>query len=325
MTKNSPVKHILLPTEQSKNAGSLLVREEKVAAIVLAGGHGSRFGYHAPKGCYPISPIQKKSIYQLLAERVLNTGKRLPLAFMTSDATHEATCKHFEENDYFGLDRELVSFFMQKNLPLRDEAGNLLPETAPDGNGALFWHFDKLHTWEEKGISHVTVMTIDNVLADPFQLDLIGYNAFHSSDVTVVGIMREDPKEHVGVLLEQEGKLRVIEYSELDDSEKLATSPSGSLMYPLANISYFAFSMTFIKKVLTHTPADLPLHQAKKKVKIDGKEITCFKSEYFIFDLLNFTDKAKVLLLPRSDYFAPLKTKESIQDAQKALENHGIL
>ncbi len=316
MTKNSPVKNILRQTSASREAGKAV----KAGAIILAGGHGSRFGYDAPKGCYPISPVDKKSLYELFAMR----SKGHTIAFMTSDATHDATCKHFEDNNYFGLDKENVSFFMQKNLPLKDLEGNSLSITAPDGNGALFWHFDKLEDWEKKGISHVTVMTVDNVLADPFQLDLIGYNALHDNDMTIACITRENPEEHVGVLVEQDGKLKVVEYTELDDSERFARLSDGSLKYPFANISYFAFSLSFIKKIRAHTPQDLPLHLARKKVTIDGREVSCLKSEYFIFDLVNFADKVEALLLPRKDYFSPLKTKSDIQTAQQALTEHGI-
>ena len=69
---------------------------------------------------------------------------------------------------------------------------------------------------------------------------------------------------------------------------------------------------------------ELPLHKAKKQVQIDGRELSCLKSEYFIFDLLSFTHKAELLLLPRKDCFAPLKTRSSIPTAQQALGEHGI-
>ncbi len=309
------------PTSAFQEHGQKAVGAGTVAVIALAGGHGSRLGYNAPKGCYP---ILNKSLYQRLAEKVLHASvaskKELQLGIMTSDATHEATVKHFEDENYFGLKKEQVVFFMQKNLPLQDETGSKLDLTAPDGNGALFWHFEKsghLAAWEKKGVCHITVFPIDNALADPFEPNLIGLHALHKNDVTVVGISRESQLEHVGVLVEKNGKLGVVEYSEMADSDRLAYKEDGSLKHPLANISYFAFSLAFIKKILTHSPTELPLHIAKKKINNEY----LYKLEYFIFDLLAFSDRSEVLLLPRNRCFAPLKTPEDIPLVERALND----
>ncbi|MBS0636070.1 MAG: UTP--glucose-1-phosphate uridylyltransferase [Verrucomicrobia bacterium] len=302
------------PTQESSQAGKKLVLEGKAAAIILAGGHGSRLGHNAPKGCFEV--FEDISIYQLIAKKV---PKGLLIAFMTSDATHAKTVEHFEKANYFGLQKEHVFFFQQQNLPLQNEEGTLLPLSAPDGNGALFWHFSAsgiLKDWEAKGIEQITVSTVDNVLADPFQPDLIGINALHNNDVSVVAIEREDPREHVGMIVSQNGKLAVQEYSEMADSERLAYAADGGLKHPLANISYFAFSMPFIKKITNLSPAILPLHRAKKKVGDDY----FYKSEYFIFDLLAYADKAEVLKLSRKEYFQPFKSMSDLESVRRALK-----
>lgn len=325
----TPLHTFFTPDKPFYEQGMQTLSQGKVGAIVLAGGHGSRLGYNAPKGCFPV--FEGKSLYQLLAEKVhaasTRYGHSLYFGIMTSDATHQKTIEHFEEAHYFGLKKEQVCFFQQQNLPLQDQNGNTLSHTAPDGNGTLFWHFaasGHMALWQARGIEHITVCTVDNALADPFQPHLIGLHTLHGNEATVVGIKREDPQEHVGVLVEQHSRLAVVEYSEMPDSQRLAFDAAGELKYPLANISYFAFSMAFINKIIKKPSTELPLHKAKKMVTIKGKETPCYKLEYFIFDLLAYCTKAEVLLLPREQFFAPLKNKtgpQSIATVQEALKN----
>ncbi len=301
----TPLQKILKPSEEYKKHGKEVVSQKRAGAIILAGGHGSRLGYDAPKGCYPV--FGTKSLFQLFAER---TSKDAHLAIMTSDATHKVTIEHFEKAHYFGLQKEQVVFFQQENLPLQDMDGNTVSLTAPDGNGGVFWHFKKsghLDAWDKLGIEHITVYTVDNALADPFEPHLLGINDLHHNDVTVIGIERDSPEEHVGVLIEKDNKIGCIEYSEMPDSERLAVTSTGKLKYPVANISYFAFSMNFIKTIIKTPLSSLPLHKAKKKVRHNDKEEYFFKSEYFIFDLLPYSNKTEVLVMPRNTIFAPLK------------------
>ena len=324
-----PLTTFFTPDTSLHKQGVDMLKKGKIAAIVLAGGHGSRLGYNAPKGCFPV--YEEKSLYQLLAEKTHQASTLyscdLHLGIMTSDATHQKTIEHFEQANYFGLKKSQACFFQQENLPLEDIFGQVLANSAPDGNGALFWHFANsghLAKWKSLGIEHVIVFPVDNALADPFQPDLIGLHTAHNNDVSIVGITRETPLEQVGVLVEQGSKIAVIEYSEMPDSERLAKGPSGELKYPLANISYFAFSMAFMHKMVQMPISMLPLHKAKKKVIIDEVERDCYKSEYFIFDTLSYCQNAEVLLLPREEYFAPLKNKtgpQSIETVRSALKS----
>lgn len=145
----------------------------KVAALVLSGGQGTRLGFDGPKGMYDIGLPSGKSIFQLLAERILrvsalaaerflrspegkdcpnegSTRKHIPFYVMTSPLNHEKTQDFFKENNYFGLCPADVFFFRQSTMPCFDLKGKLLLESptslaqAPDGNGGKFW------PWAEK-------------------------------------------------------------------------------------------------------------------------------------------------------------------------------
>jgi len=47
--------------------GVELIRRNKVAALTVAGGQGTRLGFNGPKGAYQISVVKNKSLFQLFA------------------------------------------------------------------------------------------------------------------------------------------------------------------------------------------------------------------------------------------------------------------
>jgi UDP-N-acetylglucosamine/UDP-N-acetylgalactosamine diphosphorylase len=328
--KFSPLPHVI-KTQDNKayKLGKKLVAAGKVAVIFMAGGQGTRLGLKAPKGTYPISLIKKKSLFQIFAEKILAcqklVQKELEIIFMTSPENHVQTIAFFSENKFFGLKKSQVHFFVQTELPILDEQGKLVVEPGKivgyaDGNGSLFWNLKNsglLRNLKDLGIEYFSVMMIDNPLNDPFDFGLIGLHAQHQNDCTIKGIARIDPFEKVGVIVENEGKLQVVEYSELSDDEKKATDAKGEFIHKVANISYFCFSLSFIEKVTALPLRSLPLHKAKK-AKPTGESY--WKFEYFIFDVLAHANKVEVVLAPRDECFAPLKNKEGVHSPKTVQE-----
>ena len=123
--------------ERSGNAqddarGQELVRQGKVGCLIMAGGQGTRLGYNGPKGAVPVTPIMRKSLFQLFCERVKAASsfaeRPLPLCIMTSPLNHDQTITFFEEHSYFGLCPLQVTFFQQEMLPFLDDCGHWLLE-----------------------------------------------------------------------------------------------------------------------------------------------------------------------------------------------------
>ena len=80
----------------------------------------------------------------------------------------------------------------------------------------------------------------------------------------------------MGVILEEEGKIRVVEYRKYSEAVKRLPGLIG-------NTSLFSFSADFVQ---TAASASLPWHIVQKEVKMGEERIKGWKFETFIFDLL---------------------------------------
>lgn len=310
---------------EDKLLGHQLLAEGAMGCIVVAGGQGTRLRYEGPKGLYPISPVENKTLFQLIAEKTLaashQAGKDLPLAVMTSTQNHEETVRYFQEHQFFGLKPDQVSFFSQALLPFLNLEGNPFLESpeaiacGPDGNGHVLTHFVQSGLWEQwqkRGVRFVNFILIDNPLADPFDTELLGYHARQQADVTIKCTTRMTSSEKVGLLVEINGKTHVIEYTEAPTEKTSQILPDGSLAYNYANLSLFCFSMDFIRQSENFT---MPLHASLKAAKfLDengqtqmSEEPIAWKFEWFIFDVLPFAQNVQTLAYYRNECFSPLK------------------
>lgn len=308
-------------SEEDLIAGQKLIADGCVGCIIVAGGEGTRLGFNGPKGMFPISPVQHKTLFQLVAERILAAGelagRPLLLAIMTSPANDQTIRDYFGNYHFFGLNQEQLFFFAQDELPFLDQDGHpVLMEDGkvlfgPDGNGGALEAFCQAgiaDAWAKQGVRWVNFIPVDNPLADPFDAELVGYHARTNQEVTIKAVHRKSASEPVGTIVQTSSGLRVVEYSELPEEARRD--------HRFANISCFCFSMEFARR----TKASL-LHKALKRTKTGTK---AWKFERFIFDLLSQTNQVGVLLYDRTRCFAPLKNasgEDSPETVTKALAN----
>jgi UDP-N-acetylglucosamine/UDP-N-acetylgalactosamine diphosphorylase len=327
---------------QDREVGLRLIAEGKVGCMLMAGGQGTRLGLEGPKGMCSVSVIKDKSLFQLFAEKVLAAGKQagrpLTLAIMTSPLNHDATYDFFLQNNFFGLKPEQLFLFPQSMLPFLNQDGQLFLENpskiaeGPDGNGLALKHFvgkGIWKKWNDLGINYVNYILVDNPLADPYDAELIGFHHRQQAEVTVKGTSRRHAQEKVGLLVKEDAALRVVEYSEFPEEERVALSEDGGLKHRCANISLFCFSMDFIARSATKYQ-EMPLHLALKPANaLDAsntvQKINAGKFETFIFDLLPLSKRTSVLLYPREECFAPLKNltgDNTVADVKRALQEY---
>jgi UDP-N-acetylglucosamine/UDP-N-acetylgalactosamine diphosphorylase len=289
----------------------------KVACLILAGGQGSRLGVSTPKALIPIMEGSNKTLLQLQLEKIQTSSMfhrtKIPCAVITSVANH-ALIAEFIEAHNFGLSITLV---IQDEAPFLDDQGNWILNddgklaTGPDGNGHALHLLQRdgiLNQWKAAGIEEITIVPIDNPLADPTDPVLIGYHASHAADVTIKVIRRSNSEEKVGIIVRKNGRICVQEYSELPSVK----SPC------LAHIGLFAINLSFAQRV---SKEELPWHLARKQNPLTQQMV--WKFERFIFDTLVFSDQTNLLLYPREDVYAPLKNatgENSLATVQAALK-----
>lgn len=318
-----------------KAEGMRLIRENKVAVILLAGGQGTRLGSSAPKGCYDIGLPSGKCLFEIQAERIRRlqhlAGKEgqdatIPWLVMTSGPTAAATQKKFADSDYFGLKKEDVFFFNQGVLPCFDFEGKFMLErpgkvaVAPDGNGGIYEALrlsGALEWLRERGVEHIHSYCVDNCLVRVADPTFIGYAALRGSECGALVVPKKSWDEPVGVICLRNGKYSVVEYSEISqDMAQMTREGTAELAYNAGNICNHYYSLDFLQKRVPEIEAKLEHHVAKKKIKcvdLETKEQLAptkpngIKLERFVFDVFPFVEKMAILEVDRKDQFSPLK------------------
>ncbi len=300
----------------------------EIAAMVAAGGQGSRLGFEKPKGQFPIGPVSNSSLLQILVEKVVAAGRRygapIPLAVMTSPATDDPTQQFLAEHARFGLPEDDLLLFCQGTMPAVDAASGkvLLAEKdrvalSPDGHGGMLAAIARSGVLDElarRGIRTLFYFQVDNPLVGFGAADFVGYHRLARSELTTQVIAKQSPQERVGNVVEVDGRLRVIEYSDLPDDVAERRAADGSLAIWAGSIAVHLMDVEFLRRMAGQADG-LPFHRAHKKVshieadgsRVEPREPNALKFERFIFDLLPSARNAIVVEIDRRRGFAPLK------------------
>ncbi|NMC93519.1 MAG: UDPGP type 1 family protein [Syntrophorhabdus sp.] len=323
---------------ESKLVGESLISNGKVAVLIVAGGQGVRLGHNRPKGTFPVSPIMKKTLFQLLSEQVralsFRYNAKIPLLIMTSVENHDDTVLFFDTHNFFGLDQNSVYFFQQGMLPTITPEGKLLlkDETSlfvnPDGHGGSLSALNKsglLDMLMEQGFSELFYCQIDNPLvriADPV---FLGYHSQANSQCSTKVVRRQRIDEKVGVYVSLDGKDAILEYSDFGGKHMEALDDNGEILYWAGNTAIHIMNLSFVKTLNTHGFA-LPYHCANKNVEIldskgTRKNVDAWKFETFVFDAIPFAERTCCMEVDRSEEFSPVKNKSGPDSPSTAHES----
>ncbi|HHT9125397.1 MAG TPA: UTP--glucose-1-phosphate uridylyltransferase [Candidatus Brocadiia bacterium] len=320
----------LAAANEAKTIGENALCKGKVAILTVAGGLGTRLGFDVPKGCIPIGPITGKSLFQLHAEKILAIIKRyrteLPWYIMTSEANHTQTKKFFQDNHFFNLKPSDVIFFTQGMLPVADLNGRLIMDAkchiamSPNGHGGVILALKKekvLANMKKRGIEYIFYFQVDNALIKIADPTFIGYHILDHAEMSSKVTTKRSPEEKVGILGYVDGKLGVIEYSELNEEDLQERNKDGSLRYNTGNIAIHILNVEFVEK-LNNGGFKLPYHKALKCIPflnnsgelVTPEENSGVKFETFIFDAMKYSERSVVMEVVRKDEFAPIKNME---------------
>lgn len=327
------------------DCGRDAIRAGKVAAVLLAGGQGTRLGSDAPKGTYDIGITHPRYIFEQLIlnlqEVTRGCDARVPLLIMTSDKNDAATRQFFEEHAYFGYPQEDIFFFRQAMAPCVGLDGKVLLEDkgrlalSPNGNGGWYVSLERAglaEKMEARGVEWYNVFAVDNVLQRICDPVFVGATIMSGLASGAKVVRKAEPHERVGVLCLEDGLPGVIEYYELSEEMANMRGQDGQLVYSFGVILNYLFRADVLKGIAGKR---LPLHAAKKKIpylREDGEYITPteengYKFETLILDMIKCAGTCLPFEVVREREFAPIKNKtgtDSVESARELLRRNGV-
>jgi len=253
----------------ARAAGEAALRAGRVAAFTVAGGQGTRLGYDGPKGTFAVTPLKKKPLFQLFAEKIkaagLRHGRPLHWFIMTSHANHAPTEQFFEANRFFGLDRGRVHFFRQGRMPAVDFSGKILLETkaslalSPDGHGGSLRALHRggaLDLMQSEGIDTISYFQVDNPLVRCIDPAFIGFHLAAGAEMSSKMTPKAFAEEKVGHFCRQNGRIVVIEYSDMPLAMQREKNPDGSLRFSAGSIAIHVIDRDFARRMATGEVAE---------------------------------------------------------------------
>ena len=317
--------------DRARQRGVEMIAAGKVAAFVVAGGQGTRLGYAGPKGCIEATPVTRKPLFQVLAEQILTAGARgrrpVPWYIMTSPVNDVATRAFFRQQDYFGLRERDVLFLTQGTMPAIGFDGTLLlagkGEIAlgPNGHGGSLTALrdsGALSDMADRGVEAISYFQVDNPLVRCIDPLFVGLHAVREAGMSAKCLPKRHPLEKLGNFCVVDGRVHVIEYSDLPDELAHATTEDGHLRFGAGSIAIHVLSRSFVEQITADGKTRLPFHRAEKKVPcvddagrvVVPDEPNAVKLEMFVFDAMGLAANPVILETTRGEEFSPIKNAE---------------
>ena len=331
--------------EEFTQIGIEALKAQKVGAVLLAGGQGTRLGFDKPKGMFNVGITKDLYIFECLIHNLMDVVNQIntwvPLYIMTSDKNHEDTVHFFEEKQYFGYNKDFIRFFKQDMAPSVDFNGKLLMEDkdrlslSPNGNGGWFHSLQNaglISHMKELGVEWLTVFAVDNVLQRINDPAYVGAVIASGCDCGGKVVRKADPYERVGVLCLEDGKPSIVEYYEMTDDMIHLRDENGNLLYNFGVILNYMFRLDKLEQIVNK---ELPVHIVEKKIPymdetgtfIKPDKPNGYKFEELVLDMIHLMDSCLPYEVVRNHEFAPIKNPtgvDSVESARALLQENGV-
>ena len=331
--------------QELHDVGVKTIKEGKTAALLLAGGMGTRLGSDDPKGMYDIGLTKPVYIFERIISDLLDvvreTDTWIRLFIMTSEKNHDKTVSFLKEHDYFGYKEDRVVFFKQDMAPACDFEGKLYMEakdrisTSPNGNAG--WYSSMCRAGLDKilvdeGIEWIDIFAVDNVLQRICDPCFVGATVLAGVSVGAKVVRKAAPDEKVGVMCLEDGRPSIVEYYELSDEMMNAKNADGDPAYNYGVILNYLFRTSELAGVADE---NMPLHVVKKKISyidesgtlIKPAEPNGFKFEQLVLDMIHQLSTCLPYEVIREKEFAPIKNPtgiDSVESARELLKMNGV-
>ena len=325
--------------EEACELGAAVLRAGRVAALVVAGGQGTRLRFDGPKGNYPLGPVTDRTLFGLQAQKLRGLrarwGRTVPWYVMTSPATDSATRESFEAEEYFGLEPADVQIFCQGMAPAVGFDGRLLLESPgkivenPNGHGGVLTALDEsgaLDDMERRGIDLIFYYQVDNPLVQIGDPAYLGFHEQEEAEMSCKVVRKQDPMAKVGVVAEVDGRVSMLEYTELPESFRDARDDANDLVYWAGNTAMHLLQTSFVRRIARKPSAHLPYHASPKSIPYvddtggqhEPRTPNGYKLERFVFDALPAARRACVLEADPAREFSPIKNAEGSESPETA-------
>ena len=327
------------------DAGVKAIKEGKTAALLLAGGMGTRLGSDNPKGMFDIGITKHVYIFERIISNLLDvvneTGTWIRLFIMTSEKNHDATVRFLKEKNFFGYKEDRIVFFKQDMAPACDFNGKLYMEakdrisTSPNGNAGWYSSLcraglDRIFT--DEGIEWIDIFAVDNVLQRICDPCFVGATVLADVSVGAKVVRKAAPDEKVGVICLEDGRPSIVEYYELSDDMMNAKDENGEPAYNYGVILNYLFRVSDLASVKDD---NMPLHVVKKKIPcidengnaVKPAEPNGYKFEQLVLDMIHQLSTCLPYEVIREKEFAPIKNPtgiDSVESARELLKKNNI-
>lgn len=330
--------------DEYEKIGIQALQRGEVAAVLLAGGDGTRLNSTLPKGMYNIGIKKNLTIFEQqwnnIFEVVKKTGVFFHIFIMTNEKNDTTTREFFRANNFFGYDKDKIHFYVQSLTPACSLDGKIFLEEkykvalSPNGNGG--WYSSLINAGyneilKKEGIKWINVYSVDNVLqriCDPVFIGATLKNGFVCSSKVVEKV---SPEERVGVLCKEDGISTVIEYFEMDKNTAALRDKNGKLIYRFGVILNYLFNVDTLNKIYKKK---LPYHKAQKAiphiengVKVSPNTPCGYKFETLTTDMIKLMGNCLAVEVERDKEFAPIKNRtgiDSVDTARELLKKNGV-
>ena len=202
---------------------------------------------------------------------------------------------------------------------------------SPNGHGGTLLALrtsGALDRMKSEGVELLSYFQVDNPLVPVVNPLFLGLHAIEQSQVSAIMLAKTGPFEKLGNFCVSNGRVMIIEYSDLPEELATRRLEDGSLAFVAGSPAIHVFSCDFIESLTHHGRLTLPWHRADKKVPYldeDGNFVTpeepnAVKLESFIFDAMPLAERTMILEADRKEQFAPTKNKTGVDSAESCRE-----
>jgi UDP-N-acetylglucosamine/UDP-N-acetylgalactosamine diphosphorylase len=160
---------------------------------------------------------------------------------------------------------------------------------------------------------------VDNPLVRCIDPAFVGWHRLRQSEMSSKTVPKAYPEEKLGHFCARDGKLVVVEYSDLPMAMQREADAEGRLRFRAGSIAIHLIDREFARRMAGAGGA-LAFHRADKKIAtvdamgrpVHPEQPNGIKFELFVFDALPFARNPLVIETRRADDFSPVKNAEGV-------------